>query len=91
MSAARIRAEKYAAMAPQGADVRITDVEGVSTDMTQVVIKGGIDTILITISSWPGKSRSRCSATMWFNSAPVSARAIAVGNLAYRIRNLFIA
>lgn len=90
-SAARERAERYAAMAPEGASIEFhEETTGWGLTIVQVTVKGTIDTILITISNRPGKTRTRASATSWFNSHSGRDKTITLNYLPYRIRNLFV-
>lgn len=92
ISAARSRAERYAALAPAGAVVTVTEetmpVSGVV--IAQATIKGSIDTICVTISCRPGRRRTRAMASTWFNSHNGGYRKLRVGDIAYRIRTLYI-
>jgi hypothetical protein len=90
-SPSRTRAERYAAMAPAGATVEITDeTTAYGLTIAQVSIKGSIDTILVTISNWTGKTRTRANATSWFNSHSQADRKITLGYLPTRIRSLYV-
>ena len=85
----RTRAERYAKMAPAGATVTITDDNTRYLNITQVTIRGTIDTILVTIGAAPGKTRTRVSACEWFNSGSKT-RTIKVMHLVWRIRGLYV-
>lgn len=86
---ARARADKLAAYAPKGAKVEIFEETGDYGDMAQIVIEGSIDKMLITISNRRSRKRTRLAACWWFRSGG-KARDIRVGDVAYRIRNLYI-
>ena len=88
-TAARIRADQFAAMAPEGAEVKATDGSDQWTEIAQVAIRGSIETIVVTVVNTPGKKRSRVGAMWWFNSHGMS-KPIKVRDVAYRIRNLYI-
>lgn len=89
ITAARARADRFAALAPDGAEVKVTDEHDRWSEIAQVVIRGSIDTIVVTIGSTPGKKRSRVTALWWFNSE-IKIKPIKVGDVAYRIRHLYI-
>ncbi len=86
---ARRRADFYAGMVPAHAEVIVSETHSNVCEMAQVSIKTATETILVTISNTPGKPRTRCSASYWFNSDG-RVRHIPVRWLPYRIRNLFL-
>lgn len=86
---ARTRADRLAAYAPEGAEVVIFEESGDYGDMAQIIIEGSIDKMLVTISNRRGRTRTRLAACWWFKSGG-KARDIKVGDVGYRIRNLYI-
>lgn len=86
---ARVRAEKLAAYAPAGAKIEITEDNLTAVDITQVLITGSIDKILVTVSNGRRSKRTRLAACWWFNSGGKT-KDLKVRDVGYRIRNLYI-
>jgi hypothetical protein len=94
-SAARRRADRYATLAPARAIVEITEeVFGGGTtyavDLAQLTVRGSTETILVTLSSWPGSSRSRAKCSAWFNHDPARDWPVKVRWIGHTIRNLYV-
>ncbi len=91
-SPARARADKYAAMAPTGAEVTVTeetyDLLGQARHIAQVTIRGSIDLIIVTIGS-ADTGRPRTSASMMFKSGDHE-RKLKVSDIAYFIRRIYV-
>jgi hypothetical protein len=88
VSAARARLDRFLRDARPGTTVEVTEETHNGFTVAQAAIRGGIDTICITVGCRDGK-RSRVSARYWFNSGG-RGRDIPVSHLGYRVRHQFV-
>ncbi len=91
-SPARRRADAYAALAPKGATVTVTEEEwellGEPRYTAQVYIRGTIDSLCITIGS-KATGRTCATANRWYHLS-TKTEAVKIGWLPYEIRNLYV-
>jgi hypothetical protein len=88
LSPARIRADRYAKYAPEGATVEITEERLTWIDIAQLTVKGAHETVLITISNSAGKTRTRASVrTRFGGNEPKKCK---VRDAIYWVRNVYV-
>lgn len=87
---ARQRIDKFAARIPAGATVEISEETCAGLHIAQLLAKGAIDTIVVTVCCRANSRRTRASASTWFNSHNGKIRHLKVREIGYYLYHLYV-